>query len=79
MFNKIKEIWENNGLEILVGVFIAFFILYGLYRIITKKEGNWSKTYSTYNVKDVDNFKYKNGLNKPTVSKAMRRMAKLAV
>lgn len=69
MFNKIKEIWENNGLEILVGVFIAFFILYGLYRIITKKEGNWSKTYSTYNVKDVDNFKYKNGLNKPKTQK----------
>jgi hypothetical protein len=65
MFNKIKETWENNGFEILFAICIAFLIIYGVYRIFTKHKGNWSKTYTTYSVKDINNLKLNNNKKKP--------------
>jgi hypothetical protein len=56
MFDKLKELWENKGWEILIAFCISFIIIYGLYRIITRKKGSWSNTYSTYNVKDINNI-----------------------
>jgi hypothetical protein len=57
MFTKIKKIWENNGFEILIALCLAFLIIYGVYRIFTNKKGSWSKTYTTYSVKDINNLK----------------------
>jgi hypothetical protein len=45
MIYKIKELWEEKGFEILFGLCIAFIIIYGLYRLITKKRGTYSKSY----------------------------------
>jgi hypothetical protein len=45
MFNKLKELWDNNGFEILVGLSLTLIFIYGLYRIITKKKGTWNDTY----------------------------------
>lgn len=65
MLNKIIEIWKTNGFEILFVLCISFLIIYGVYRIFKKKKGSWSKTYSTYNIKDINNLK----LNRKRVPK----------
>lgn len=45
MFDKIQEIWENKGFDILLYISIGFIIIYGLYRIIKKEKGTWSDNY----------------------------------
>lgn len=65
MITKIKEIWEKNGFEILIALCIAFLIIYGVYRIFRNKKGNWSKTYTTYSVKDINNIKLNNNKKRP--------------
>ncbi len=45
MFERLKNYWNNNGFEILVILSIALIIIYGLYRIITKKKGSYSKSF----------------------------------
>jgi hypothetical protein len=52
MFDKLRELWDNNGFEILVGLSLALILIYGLYRIITKKKGTWSDKYY-YNGQDI--------------------------
>ena len=52
MFDKLRDLWDNNGFEILVGLSLALILIYGLYRIITKKKGTWSDKYY-YNGQDI--------------------------
>jgi len=68
MFDKIKEIWDNNGFEILVGISLSIILIYGLYRIITKKKGTWSDKYY-YNGKDIKQPFYDNKKILPKESK----------
>lgn len=42
MFFKFKEIWEEYGFEILLGLSIAFILIYALWNKITRKKGTWS-------------------------------------
>jgi hypothetical protein len=59
MFDKIKNLWENNGFEILVCASLVFIIIYGTYRIFTKQKGNWNKTYTMYSVNDINSINFK--------------------
>jgi hypothetical protein len=43
MLNKLREIWDKHGFEILVGVAVAIIIIYALIRI--GKKGTWSTSY----------------------------------
>ncbi len=43
MFSKIKQIWEERGFEIILGLCIAFILIYALFRKITGGKGTWSK------------------------------------
>jgi hypothetical protein len=54
MFGKIKELWEDKGFEIVFGLCLSFIIIYGLYRIITKQSGSYSKSYY-YNNNEIEN------------------------
>jgi len=54
MFGKIKELWEDKGFEIVFGLCLSFIIIYGLYRIITKQSGTYSKNYY-YNNNEIEN------------------------
>jgi hypothetical protein len=58
MFEKIKELWNDKGFEIVLGFCIAIILIFGLYNIITNKKGTWSKNYDTYftNKQDVQNL-----------------------
>ncbi len=70
MFERFKNYWNNNGFEILVILSIALIIIYGLYRIITKKKGSYSKNFfyddEIKNIKDkkLDNQNYYKEENK---------------
>ena len=57
MLNKIKNILVDNGFEILLGICLAIIIIYSLYRKFQGLNGNWSKSYYTYSIKDIDNYK----------------------
>ena len=48
MFEKIKEFWDNKGFQILVGIFIAIIIIFGLYNIFSGKKGSWTKNYKNF-------------------------------
>ena len=54
MIYKLKEIWNEKGFEILFGICVAFILIYGLYRIITKEKGSYSKSY--YYKRNSDDF-----------------------
>lgn len=43
MFDKLKEIWDKHGFEILVGAAVVIIIIYALFRI--GKKGTWSTSY----------------------------------
>jgi len=43
MLSKIREIWKNKGFEIVLYSCIVFFIIFGLYNIICRKKGTFSK------------------------------------
>ena len=43
MFSKIKQIWEEHGFEIVLGLCVAFILIYALWRKITGGKGTWSK------------------------------------
>lgn len=45
MIHKIKEIWDNKGFDILLYISIGLILIFGLYRIIKKEKGTWSKSY----------------------------------
>ena len=61
MFDKIKDIWDNKGFDILLYISIGFIIIYGIYRIIKKENGAWSKNYY-YEDKFID-LDYNNYIN----------------
>lgn len=50
MFEKFSNFWNNNGFEIILGLCLAFFIIYGFYRFVTKEKGKWD------NIKDIRNY-----------------------
>ena len=43
MFERLTEIWEKWGFEIILGVCLAFILIYSLIR--SGKKGSWSNTY----------------------------------
>lgn len=43
MFTKIKQLWNDNGFEIILGLCVAFILLFALYRKVTGGKGTWSK------------------------------------
>ena len=44
MFEKIKILWDEKGFEILLGLCIAFILIFALFRI--GKTGTWDSSYS---------------------------------
>jgi hypothetical protein len=45
MIHKIKDIWDNKGFDILLYISIGLILIFGLFRIIKKEKGSWSKNY----------------------------------
>lgn len=45
MITKLKEIWKNNGFEIILFLCISFILIFGIYHLLKRKHG-------TYNSKD---------------------------
>lgn len=43
MFSKIKQIWNDHGFEIILGLCVAFIIIFALYRKFSGQKGAWSK------------------------------------
>jgi len=43
MFSKIKRTWKEHGFEIVLGLCVAFILLFALFRKITGGKGTWSK------------------------------------
>lgn len=54
MLDKIRDLWDEKGFEIVFGLCLSFILIYGLYRIITKQSGSYSKSYY-YNNKELEN------------------------
>jgi hypothetical protein len=53
MINILKNIpliWEEHGFEIILGLCLAFILVFSLYRKITGQKGSWSSSYY-YDVK----------------------------
>jgi len=48
MFDAIKDLWDNKGFEILVGLSISLILLLTLYHKITGKKGTWSNDIPYY-------------------------------
>lgn len=44
-FSKIREIWDEKGFEIILGLCIAFFLILFIYGKLTGKTGTWNKSY----------------------------------
>lgn len=44
MFYKLNQIWKEHGFEIILGLCIAFILVYAFWQKITGKKGTWSKT-----------------------------------
>jgi hypothetical protein len=47
-FSRIREVWNNNGFEILVGLCVAFITCYGIYRKFSGAKGTWSSNWVGY-------------------------------
>lgn len=45
MISKITKIWTEYGFEILLGICIAFILIFALYRKITGHSGTWTKNH----------------------------------
>lgn len=43
MFSKLIQIWKKHGFEIILGLCVAFILIYSLYRKISGKKGTWSQ------------------------------------
>ena len=43
MFTRIINIWNSHGFEIILGLCVAFIIIFGLYYKLSGKKGNFSK------------------------------------
>ena len=44
-FGDIKEFWNKHGFEIVLGLCVAFILIFALYRKISGKRGSWSSSY----------------------------------
>jgi hypothetical protein len=66
---NFSKLWDENGFEILLGICVAIILIYGFYRIINKQKGNWSNSYSTYTVSDIDKLTFNNSRKKFKESK----------
>lgn len=45
LFDKIKKLWNERGFEIVLGLCVAFILIFALYRKITGCKGTWSNEY----------------------------------
>ena len=48
MLNSIKKKWSENGFEIILGLCIAFILLFGFYYKIRGKKGTWTKKHNVH-------------------------------
>ena len=49
MILKLKEIWDEKGFEIILCLCIGFILVFGIYHLIKKQKGTFSKSnYYTY-------------------------------
>ena len=55
---NFSKIWDDNGFEIILGICIAVILIYGFYRKINNQKGNWSDSYSTYTLHDIDKISF---------------------
>ena len=67
MIHKIKDIWDNKGFDILLYISVGLIFIFGLYRIVKKEKGTWSKSYY-YEDKFV-NYSNDNNHNKKRIPK----------
>jgi hypothetical protein len=44
MLSKIKQIWNNHGFEIILGLCVAFILVFALYNKFSGKNGSWTKS-----------------------------------
>ena len=44
-FSSIKQLWQDHGFEIVLGLSLAFIIIYGLYRKFSGGKGTWASTF----------------------------------
>ena len=44
MLSKIKQVWNEYGFEIILGLCVAFILLYALYNKFSGKNGSWTKS-----------------------------------
>lgn len=44
MIKKLKEIWEKKGFEIILCLCISFIVVFGIYNLIKKRKGTFSKS-----------------------------------
>lgn len=65
MFEKFSNFWNDNGFEIALGLCIAFLIIYGLYRFVTRKSGNWDTFNSIHSSLKTSNTNPNNNPNTP--------------
>lgn len=47
IIDKIKKLWDERGYEIILGLCIAFILIFSLYRKITGGRGTWSTKYQS--------------------------------
>ena len=48
MIGKLKKLWSERGFEIVLGLCIAFILIFALYRKISGKKGTWSNSPYVY-------------------------------
>lgn len=65
MFDNLKNLWENRGFEIMVGVCIFMLLIFGIWNTFKKKKGSWT------NPRD---FRRSINVSKPHVSKNPTRV-----
>lgn len=71
-FSKLNKIWDQNGFEILVGLSLAFIIIFGIYNKLKGKKGSWTKKddFSSFNFQRLGvNNKFVNKRRPPQESK----------
>lgn len=66
-FSEAKRIWNDHGFEIMLGLCVAFILIYALYRKFWGKKGTWATTY--YTPPDQRQRQQQPNLKPPTESK----------
>lgn len=47
IIEKFKKLWDERGFEIILGLCVAFILIFALYRKITGGRGTWSTEYQS--------------------------------